>query len=156
MLKLFDLSKEQLNSKEFDSEGFYFCSDSGEIFLDSPRTGKRESFGISAIIIPTEDQKPTNPKNGSLYYVLSTKYLYLYSDRWIVVSCETITFYNIVVSGGKYILEDERIHSLFEAIFIPDDSISDLASNISVVCEEGKCTITLTSDYDIFGTLIIN
>ncbi len=157
MIKLFDVTKEQLDSYAFDSEGFYFCSDRGEIFLDSPRTGKRESFGSSITIVATEEEKNANPINGKLYHVLSTNVLYAYSDgEWIIVSCDTMTFYDILVSDGSYTVNDDRIHSAFKAVFIPDNSVKDLASNISVVCEEGKCIITLTAEYPIIGTLIIN
>lgn len=157
VIKLYDVSKKELESKEFDSEGFYLCSDSGDIFLDSPRTGKREKFGNSVIIVANENEKSISPIIGRLYYVISTNILYAYSsDGWIVVSCNTMTFYDITVSNGSYTLEDERIHKLFKAVFIPDSSVSDLATNISAICSEGKCIITLDSDYDITGKLIIN
>lgn len=58
-----------------------------------------------------------------------------------------------VPSTGSITVSDSRIKADMTGTFIPDLSVIDLISNISVTCAEGSATITATTSYEIPGVL---
>lgn len=62
----------------------------------------------------------------------------------------------ILTSSGSVTVTDSRIKDTSTAVFIPDISVNDLVSNLSVVCSQGSAIITGTTSYDIPGVLRVN
>ena len=156
MIKFYDITKSELDSKAFEAEALYYCTDTKSIYIDSVNSGERESMAQNAIILNRESEKPLAPIPGKLYCVLETGLVYTYvNGNWKCLSPRKLYFEDITVSGGTATVTNSSILANDKAIFLVDPSVKDLASGVSAVCTAGKCTITLTSDYDIFGTLIV-
>lgn len=163
MLKLYDITKADLNSKPFTAGAFYVCGDTGELFLDSERDNARIPIASDILFLTTEANRLNllAPVPNKIYCILESSKLYI-SDgvNWSCLSGGDSQKHisNIVVDHSTNTFEyvDSSITKDTKAIFIPDLSITDLVSNVSVSCTTGKATITLESDYDIIGELIIN
>ena len=85
--------------------------------------------------------------------------MYIYTNStWIALGGggQIIKKNLTVPSTGSLVVTDAEIKATSTGVFTPDLSVDDLASDISVVCEAGKATISLTSDYDIIGDLVIS
>lgn len=61
----------------------------------------------------------------------------------------------VLDASGSTIIEDSRITSNHTAEFIPDMSVNDLVTDISVTCYDGYLIITGNTEYDIPGLLKI-
>ena len=164
MIKFYDVTQsalESTNGKTFRSESLYFCSDTGKIFLDSKLTGARVEIGCDLKILAKETDR-TNllaPIPEKIYCILESGRMYIYTNStWIALGGggQIIKKNLTVPSTGTLVVTDAGIKATDKGTFTPDLSVDDLASDISVVCEAGKATITLTSDYDIIGDLVIS
>ena len=156
MIKYYEITKGELENKAYEEGAMYYCYDTSDTYLDSVNNGR---ISIAKdIIISTEANKPLAPQPERLYVMVDTGTLWIYfNNAWVQIGRKAqIHFCNVTVSGGSLVITDSRILASDTAMFVPDMSVADLCSDISVVCEEGKITVTLTSSYDIFGEVIVN
>ena len=149
-----------MEAKSIEDEAVYFCSDTGNIYFDSITNGCRTKMSNTIIILTTETERNNilAPIPNKLYCILQTGCLYIYSGgKWIQFGgLEKFQFSNVVVENGSLTITDNRISSLCTAVFIPDLSVADLVSNISVQCSAGSLKVTLTANYPIPGTVYVN
>lgn len=158
MITYYDITEEELKNKPFESEAFYCCTDSQNIYLDSPNEKVRKRMSSDVIILANETARTSilAPIPNKLYCVIATGTMWMYTTSWNKIGgAETITFGNINVESGTLTVNDDRIKSTSVGYFYPDPAVVDLASDIAVSCADGSVTVTLTSDYDIFGTLVV-
>ena len=162
MIKFYDVTESSLDRKAFEAENLYFCNDTGAIYLDSKIEKTRIRIASDIIILATESARTSllAPISNKIYCVLGSGRLYIYSDgNWISLggAGSQIVKSNIEVpNSGTLTITDDNIKSYNTGKFYPDLSVSDLASNISVVCADGSATITLTASYPIIGNLVID
>ena len=160
MIKYYDITESQMESKAIEDEAVYFCSDTGNIYFDSITNGGRTKMSNTIIILTTETERNNllAPIPNKLYCVLQTGCLYIYNNgSWIQFGgLEKFQFNNVVVEDGTLTITDSRISTLCTATFVPDLSVADLASDITVTCAAGSLTVKLTSDYPIPGTVYVN
>ena len=75
------------------------------------------------------------------------------------MKCRECIFYhkeNNTCQSKKCVgVNDSRITSSCTGTFVPDLSVNDLISNITVTCANGSATITATCGYEIPGVLKI-
>ena len=164
MIRFYDVTQSALNStngKTFRSEALYLCSDTGKIFLDSKLSNTRVEIGCDIKIIAKETDRENllAPIPEKIYCVLESGRMYIYtSSTWLAIGGGgQIIKRGLTVTKGKSItVSDAGIKATNTGVFTPDLSVEDLASDISVVCANGSATISLTSDYDIIGDLVIS
>lgn len=159
MIKYYDITESELESKEFESGSLYYCSDSGNVYLDSEKESSRKKMNNEIIVLGTESNRLgiLAPLPGKLYCVLETGSMYLYNSSWVKLgSKELLIFDNILVENGTLTIQDNRIMQEYTGIFVPDLSVIDLVSYVTVTCSNGSAIIKLTSSYPIPGSLKIN
>ena len=157
MIHLYETTKEKLASIPYEQEALYFCSDTGDIYFDSILNESRILANSSVTILQNESSKPLAPVPGMLYAVINSKRIWIYTAAgWTCLSGVTIVKPAITVTGGNATISDSRIASTDSAVFTPDPVFADLATSITATCANGSCTINLTSNYNITGTLVIN
>ena len=159
LIKFYDVTESALTNKKYEAESLYFCTDSKKIYLDSVESGERVQIASEIIVLGTEAERTSMlaPVPEKLYIVLESGSIYFYSSNWVKLGHkEQFHFPNVVVEGGSLKITDSRISASDTAVFVPDLSVVDLASNISVNCAAGSLTVTLTADYDIPGEVIVN
>ena len=157
MINFYDIPRSELDSKPFEEEALYCCNDTGEIFLDSKAS--RVRIQISSGIIMCASSLPLAPIPNKLYIVVKTGTIHAYiDDSWVNLSDRPqIHFKNIVVGkNSTLIIEDDRILETDTAIFVPDLSVADLATQFGVSCTNGSISITSACYYDLPGTVIVN
>lgn len=160
MIKYYDITEAEMEAKTIEDEAIYFCSDTGNIYFDSVTNGGRTKMSNTIIILATEAAR-TNllaPIPNKLYCILQSGCLYIYSGgKWVQFGgLEKFQFNNVTVENGSLTITDSRISTLCTATFVPDLSVADLVSDISVVCSTGSLKVTLTADYPIPGTVYVN
>lgn len=159
LIKFYDVTESALMKKEYDAETLYFCRDTGKLFMDSVEEGARIQIASEITVLGTENDRTSMlaPVPAKLYVVLESGSIYFYANGWIKLGHkEQFHFPNVVVQNGTLTITDSRISAGDTATFVPDLSVIDLASNISVSCTTGSLTVTLTADYDIPGEVIVN
>lgn len=159
MIKFYNLTEDAVKAKAFEDEALYYCSDTLNVYLDSPIEGKRVRMSTDTIILADESARNNilAPLPFKIYCVLSTGSLYIYTDgKWNRLGASQFDIHNAVVEGGTLTVTDDRITEVDNAQFFPDLSVVDLASNISATCSRGSVTVTLTSKYPIPGIIKIN
>lgn len=157
MINFYDIPRSELDSKAFEEEALYCCNDTGEIFLDSKAAGAR--IQISSGIIMCASSLPLAPIPNKLYIVVKTGTIHAYiNDAWVNLSDRPqIHFKNVVVEKlSTLTIEDDRILETDTAVFVPDLSVADLASDITVSCSNGSVSVVSNSNYDLPGTIIVN
>ena len=157
MIHLYETTKEKIASIPYEQEALYFCSDTGDIYFDSIINGERILANSSVTVIQNEASKPLAPVPGMLYAILNSARIWIYTIAgWVCLSGVTIVKPNVAVTSGEATISDPRIVSTDTAVFTPDPVYADLVSSINATCTNGSCSITLTSNYNITGTLVIN
>ena len=157
MINFYDISKNELANKPFESEAVYCCNDTGEMFLDSPSSHERIQINMEVIICAST--LPLAPIPDKLYAVIKTGTLHAYVDgNWVNLGNRPqLHFKNVVVpKNGTLTIENYRILETDSGVFIPDLSVADLAADVNVVCSNGAVSISSTSNYDLPGVVIIN
>ena len=85
--------------------------------------------------------------------------IWIYYNYRIDVDPDAVSEFDIenvvLTPTGSVTVLDSRIKSSNIGLFIPDLSVDDLVSDISVTCADGSATITGTTSYDIVGVLKI-
>lgn len=159
MIKFYDVTESALKNKEYDAETLYFCRDTGALYMDSVEEGARIQIASEITVLGTENARISMlaPVPAKLYVVIESGSIYFYSNGWIKLGRrEQLHFSNVLVQNGSLTITDSRIADGDTAVFVPDLSVLDLASNISASCTTGSVTVTLTADYDIPGEIIVN
>lgn len=159
MIKFYNITENDLGTKAFENEAIYFCSDTGNIYMDSPLEVDRKKMSNTFIIISTETERENMlaPIPEKIYCVTESGNLYLfYNGNWVKLTGGSLVYNNVFVENGTATVNDVRIATGANAVFSPDLSVIDLATAISVNCTAGKAVITLESDYPIPGTLVVN
>lgn len=158
MIAYYDITESNLNSKSFEAEAIYFCNDTGRIFLDSIVTESRIRISNEIVIVSTPGSLPLAPITDRIYFVLSDTSIRMYhGGEWVIFSKRSqMTFLNITTNNGSATITDSRIKAVDTGVFVPDPSIADLVTASSVTCADGSATVSVTSSYDVFGTVLIN
>lgn len=160
MIQFYDVTESALSKAGFSEERLYFCTDTGNIYLDSMLDGRRVAIARDIIILGTENERTSmlSPVPDRLYCVIGSGSIYIHHGGvWVKLgSREQIHLNNLVVTGGNITVSDNRILAGDTAIFVPDASVADLVSSSSATCSDGSVTVSVESDYEIFGEVIIN
>ena len=159
MITFYNIAENALSSKAFEAEALYFCSDTLNLYFDSPIEGIRIRMSTDTIILADENARNNilAPLPFKIYCVLSTGSLYIYTDgKWNRLGASQFDIYNVVVENGSFTVTDDRITDVDTAQFYPDLSVVDLASNIRATCSKGSVKVTLNSNYPIPGIIKIN
>lgn len=159
MIKFYNITESELNTKSFESEALYYCSDTLNVFIDSPLENTRVRMSTDTVILSDENARNNilAPLPYKIYCVLSTGSLYIYTDgQWNRLGASQFDIHNVVVEDGSLTINDDRITDVDSAHFYPDLSVVDLATSIKAVCTKGSVTVTLSSNYPIPGIIKIN
>ena len=158
MIKHYDLTESSVKAKPYEAEALYYCTDSKNIYFDSPTEGERIKMSSDTIILSTEAERKNilAPIADKIYIVLNSASMYVYSNKWIALNQTEFEISNVQVSAGTATVNDSRILAGHTAKFIPDPSIADLVSSNTVTCDSGKATVTIKpTTYKFFGRLIV-
>lgn len=158
IIQYYDMTEAELEKRSFKAGCVYYCTDSRNIYLDSPVELKRKRMSSDAIILASESERHdlVSPVPDKIYIVIATSSIYVYtSGAWKRIGVSHFSIENILAEPGSVILDD-RVVETDTAKFIPDLSCADLATGISCACSNGSITITMTSDYPIPGKILVN
>lgn len=159
MITFYNITESELATKAFEAEALYYCSDTLNVYLDSPVELTRKRMSTDTIILADETARNNilAPLPYKIYCVLSTGSLYIYTDsQWNRLGASQFDIHNVVVENGSLTVADDRITEVDTAAFYPDLSVVDLASNITATCSKGSVTVKLSSNYPIPGIIKIN
>jgi len=156
----YDIYESELKSKPFEAEALYYCTDTLNVYLDSPGEKTRIKISSSDVIVLSTEADRTSmlaPLKGKIYAVLASGRMYIYDADWIPLGSNAFEIPGplVVESGTPLVVTDNRVKSTNIATFVPDLSVADLVSANSCTCTDGKVTVTLTADYPITGRLIV-
>lgn len=158
IISYYDITEEALKSKAFESGAYYCCTDSRNIYFDSPNDGTRVRMSSDIIILSSESERANllAPIPDKIYCVLSSATLYIYSGaKWYRLGKGFQVFASVTVDG-TLTYTNANITATSQGYFIPDPVVEDLVtSTVTVVCNDGSATVTLACDYPIPGMLII-
>jgi hypothetical protein len=83
--------------------------------------------------------------------------MWVYYNEWVCLNSDISTEFDIenveLPSSGTVSVSDSRIKTTSTCTFIPDLSVADLVSGITITAAAGSATITGTTSYTIPGTL---
>lgn len=160
MIKHYDLTESDVSAKPYESEALYYCTDSKNIYFDSPTEGRRIKMSSDTIILSTETERKNMlaPISDKIYIVLNSACMYIYSGgKWVALNQTEFEISDVQINNGNATVTDNRILAGHTARFIPDLSIADLVTSNSVTCVAGKATITLEpTAYKFFGRLLVS
>ena len=160
MIKHYDLTESDVNAKPYEAEALYYCTDSRNIYFDSPAEGVRIKMSSDTIILPTEATRKSilAPITDKIYIVLDSACMYIYSGgKWVALNQTEFEISNVKVTAGRAVISDDRILAGHTAKFIPDSSIADLVASSSVICTAGTATVNVTpTTYNFFGRLLVS
>lgn len=152
-----EMNQADLDTVEVPAGGFILTRDAGNLYIVDTE-GNRVKIQPDIIMIPTEAEREAMlaPIPYKLYAILETGMLYSYTTDWLQLAGKE---HPIPITVPEYEIDtpyaDANITADRVGTFVPDASIADLVTDIAVVCAEGTATVTCTSDYPVFGTLII-
>lgn len=154
-----EMNQSDVESTEVPIGGIIITRDTGNLYLVSSEGDKVQiKTDITFFTNDAARQGVLAPIPYKLYCVLDSGMLWTYANgAWLVLRGKEhpipiiVPEYEVDEDGFSNIdITADRIGT-----FTPDSSIADLVSDISVVCAAGKATVTCTSDYPVFGTLVI-
>ena len=161
MITYYELNEsEVISATGLEAGAFICCKDSTNIYM-VPTTGGTPVKMAETTKFLTESERAAilAPINGKKYFCYDTGKMWIYYNDWININPNAVyelDIENVVLtSTGSVTILDSRIKSSNTGIFIPDLSVDDLVSDISVTCADGSATITGTTSYDIVGVLKI-
>lgn len=159
MVNFYELNEsEVINATGISSGSLICCKDSSNIYM-VPTAGSTPVKMSDTVKMLTNTQRVNMlaPINGKMYFCYDTGKMWMYYNNWILITSDDTNSFDIdnvvLPSSGSVSVTDTRIKSGSSAEFVPDNSVADLVSSISVTCAAGKATITGTTSYDISGTL---
>lgn len=159
MIKYYDLTESDVSAKPYESEAIYYCSDSRNIYFDSPTEGERIKMSSDTIILSTESERKSilAPIADKIYIVLDSACMYIYSGgKWTALNQTGFEISDVQVSNGIATINDSRILAGHTAKFIPDPSIADLVTSSSVTCTAGYASVVVSpATYKFFGRLLV-
>lgn len=160
LVKYYDITENDLKSKSYEQDALYYCSDTRNIYFDSPTKQKRIRMSSDTIILSKESDRTgiIAPIPDKLYVVLETGSMFMYSaGQWIKLSSSQFEISNVIVKGGTLTISDSRIKAASTGEFIPDLSVADIVTSSKVTCSNGSLTITVSpSTYNIMGRVLIS
>lgn len=152
---------EVINNSDIPAGAVIFCKDSTNIYM-TPVTGGVPQKMSEVIISLTEEarQDILAPVNGKYYFCYDSGKLWTYYNAWFCLNAAAFVIDEVVLdtqNGGKLraVVNDVKIRAGAVGTFVPDPSVRDLISNITVTCTNGTATIAATGSYPIFGKLKI-
>lgn len=158
MINRYNISKSELDSKAFESGALYVCTDTGDMYLDSPVTNSRITVSNNIIILSKESDKPLAPIAEKVYLVQETGSQYMYlNGKWYRIGGGQLAFFNVIVPANGFVnVSDSRITNTDTATFYPDASIADLVTASTCTCSDGSVKVACTCSNTAFGTVLIN
>jgi hypothetical protein len=159
LIKHYDLTESDVSAKPYEAEALYYCTDSKNIYFDSPTEGERIKMSSDTIILSTESERKNMlaPIADKIYIVLNSASMYIYSSgKWIALNQTEFEVSDVHIIAGGAIVMDARIMAGHTAKFIPDPSIADLVTSATVTCRSGSAVISATpTTYNFFGRLLV-
>lgn len=148
-----------INNSNLKAGSFICCKDSKNVYM-VPTTGGVPVKMADTILLVTDSarQQLLTPVDGKFYFCTDTKKLWAYSEDWVCINDVSTTEFSLDVtipSTGSVTVTDSRITAESTGTFMPDDSVSDLISDVSVTCTSGSATVSGTCSYPIMGILRI-
>ena len=92
MIKYYDITENELNSKAFEAGSVYFCYDTLRIYYDSISDNKRIDISEFAVVLDTENERDglLSPIPNKLYYIKENNKLYIYlNSEWFAINDPT-------------------------------------------------------------------
>lgn len=89
MIKYYDITENELNSKAFEAGSVYFCYDTLRIYYDSISDNKRIDISEFAVVLDTENERDglLSPIPNKLYYIKENNKLYIYlNSEWFAIN----------------------------------------------------------------------
>lgn len=161
-VQFFELNEsEVLTSNSLAAGSFICCKDSTNMYMVPTTGGKAVKMAeTTRFLTESERSNILAPINGKKYFCYDTGKMWIYFNDWICinpdVAASEFDIENVVLpKTGSITVSDSRITAGRTGTFIPDLSVNDLVSGISVTCATGSATITGITSYDIPGTLKI-
>lgn len=154
----------EISSKPIVKGSIILCSDSGEIYWDTP-DGERILIARSIVYFAndTERTQLLTPEANILYIVRDTGRIWIWSNSaWVNINAPTTTYFdldNVEVPTGStgVTVKDSRITSKCTATFAPIEALYDLATEDSVsvtcTCADGSVTAVSTCAYPLIGKI---
>lgn len=162
MISFYELyESEILSATNLEAGSFICCKDSTNIYMVPTVGGAPVKMADTVIFITdTKRQEILAPINGKFYFCIDTGKFWVYYNEWVCINEDPITAFDIepviVPSSGSVTVTDSRIKAANTGIFVPDLSVADLISDITVTCSDGSAVIEGTTNYDIPGVLKIS
>ena len=162
MVDFYELNESQVlaDSSALVPGSFICCEDSTNMYM-VPTDGTKPIKMSETTKFMTETQRANilAPVNGKKYFCYDTGKLWVYYNGWFCMNPSSTVEFDIedvtVSNTGSVTVNDSRITSSCTGTFVPDLSVNDLISNITVTCANGSATITATCSYEIPGVLKI-
>lgn len=159
----FELNEsEVLSTAKLNPGAFICCKDSTNMYMVPTAGGAPVKMAETTRFL-TESARSSMlaPINGKRYFCYDTGKMWIYYNEWICLNPSIPTEFSVenvvLTSTGSVTVTDSRIKSTSVGTFVPDNTVSDLVSDLSVTCSNGSAVITGTTAYDVTGTLkIIN
>lgn len=159
IVKYYDTDQDKLASKEFDAGAIYYCTDTGDMYIDSVQKNTRIKIGGGGSLKYCSSL-PLTPEADTLYYRTNDGNLYIYTNGgWITLNTrEQIRIPDVVIENGSGCVNGLFNPDTISCVFIPDSSISDVCATSSFVCAyySDKILIFTNCPYTLFGELVIN
>jgi hypothetical protein len=158
-ITLYELNESQVINKTGLAAGSLIaCKDSANIYM-VPTAGGTPIKMAETIYYITESARANilAPINGKSYFCYDTGKMWVYYNEWVCLNSDISTEFDIenveLPSSGSVTVSDSRIKTTSTCTFIPDLSVADLVSSVSVTAASGSATITGTTSCTIPGTL---
>ena len=161
-VQFFELNEsEVLASNSLEPGSFICCKDSTNMYMVPTVGGKAVKMAeTTRFLTESERNNILAPINGKKYFCYDTGKMWVYFNAWICINPDAekaeFDIENVVLtSSGSVTVSDSRISTSSSGTFIPDLSVNDLVTGISVTCNNGSAIVRGTTSYDIPGTLKI-
>ena len=153
------LESEVINKTTLAAGSFICCKDSKNVYMVPTTGGKPVKMADTILLITDSARKALlTPVDGKFYFCTDTKKMWAYSGDWICINEVQASEFSLeatIPTTGSVTVTDSRITAKNTGTFMPDYSVSDLVSNVTVTCANGSATIKGTCKYPIMGVLRI-
>lgn len=159
-VNFYELNESQvIGNTKLAAGSFICCKDSTNVYM-VPSTGGAPVKMADTVIFLTDTQRKNLlvPIDGKFYFCTDTKKYWAYYGDWVCLNADVASEFALeatIPTTGTVTVSDSRITAKNTGVFIPDYSVSDLVSGVTVTCAAGKATIKGTCSYPIMGTLRI-
>lgn len=130
-----------------------FCSDTGNMYKDT-RARTKLSKDIIILNNLTALNNILDPLPEKLYIVLEDGSIYTRNvNSWLKLGKDYFRLDDIVMPASPYVINNDRIRINTIGNVIPNLSVIDLVSDISIVCADRTATVTYTASHPIIASI---